>query len=181
MAPAASGLLFTRIYKGLRELSLLGLIDENKTHMYVAQPAGCAPIANAFASGSLRVQPVVPETITRSLAIGNPEDGYSALMVARMSGGGACAVSDQEAIAGLRLLAETEGIFAEAAGGVVIAGLRKLVASGAIKRNDLTVAVITGAGPRTQDVLSEIVKPIAIRPSIESAEEALAVSAKYQK
>ncbi len=175
VAPAASGLLFTRIWKGLDELAMLGLIEPVNTHMYVAQAAGSSPIVNAFQAGTLHVHPVEPETIAKSIAIGNPADGYYALMVARQSGGSACAVSDEEAIAGVKLLAQTEGIFAEAAGGVVIGALRKVVASGLIKRNELTVAFITGAGPRTQEVVADIVQPLTVRPTLESVEEVLKV------
>jgi len=176
VAPAASGLLFTRIWKGLDELSMLGLIDPVNTHMYVTQAAGSSPIVNAFKAYTLHVNPVEPHTIVKSIAIGNPADGYLALRVARQSGGGAQAVSDEEAIAGVRLLAETEGIFAEAAGGVVIASLKKLAASGTIKKNELTVAFITGAGPRTQDVIADIVKPLRIQPTLKSLEAALNVA-----
>jgi len=177
VAPAASGLLFTRIWKGLDELAMLGLIEPVNTHMYIAQALGCSPIVNAFQAGSLHVHPVKPKTIAKSIAIGNPADGYYALRVARQSGGGAGAVTDEEAIAGMKLLAQTEGIFAEAAGGVVIATLRKLVASGVIKKNDLTVAFITGAGPRTQDIVADVVQPLSIRPTVESLEEVLNVHA----
>ena len=173
VAPAASGLLFTRIWKGLDELSMLGLIKPVNTHMYVTQAAGSSPIVNAFQAGTLHVHPVEPDTIAKSLAIGNPADGYYALRVARQSGGGACAVTDEEAIDGMKLLAQTEGIFAEAAGGVVIAGLKKLAASGLVKRNELTVAFITGAGPRTQEILSDVVQPLTIQPTLESLEEVL--------
>ncbi|MFQ5997370.1 MAG: threonine synthase [Dehalococcoidales bacterium] len=176
VAPAASGLLFTRIWKGLDELSMLGLIEPVNTHMYVVQAAGCSPIVNAFQAGSLHVHPVEPNTVVKSIAIGNPADGYYALRIARQSGGGAGAVSDQEAIAGMKLLAHTEGIFAEAAGGVVIAALQKLVTSGTIKRNELTVAFITGAGPRTQDIVSDAVQPFKIQPTIASLEEVLEVT-----
>ncbi len=173
VAPAASGLLFTRIWKGLDELSMLGLIEPVNTDMYVTQAAGSSPIVNAFQSGSLHVHPVEPDTIVKSIAIGNPTDGYYALRVARQSGGGACAVTDKEAIAGVKLLSQTEGIFAEAAGGVVIAALRKMAASGLIKRNKLTVAFITGAGPRTQDIFSDIIKPFTIKPAIEAVEKVI--------
>jgi len=173
VAPAASGLLFTRIWKGLDELSMLGLIEPVNTHMYLTQAAGSSPIVNAFQAGSLHVHPVEPDTIAKSIAIGNPADGYYALRVARQSGGGACAVTDEEAIAGMKLLAQTEGIFAEAAGGVVIAGLKRLVASGVIKKNELTVAFITGAGPKTQEIVSNIVQPFTVQPSLESFEEVL--------
>ena len=175
VAPAASGLLFTRIWRSLDELSMLGLIEPINTHMYVAQAAGSSPIVNAFQAGSLHVHQVEPHTIAKSIAIGNPADGYYALRVARQSGGGACAVTDEEAIAGMRLLAQTEGIFAEAAGGVVIGALGKLATSGAIKRNELTVAFITGAGPRTQEIVADIAQPFTVRPTLESVEEVLKV------
>ena len=173
VAPAASGLLFTRIWKGLDELSMLGLIEPVNTHMYVTQAAGSSPIVNAFHAGTLHVNPVEPNTIAKSIAIGNPADGYYALRMARQSGGGASAVTDEEAINGIELLAQSEGIFAEAAGGVVIAGLKNLAASGLIKRDELTVAFITGAGPRTQEVLADTVKSFAVQPSLESVEEVL--------
>ena len=171
VAPAASGLLFTRIWKGLDELSMLGLIEPVNTHMYVTQAAGSSPIVNAFQAGSLHVHPVKPNTIATSIAIGNPADGYYALRVARQSGGSACAITDEELVAGIKLLAGTEGIFAEAAGGVVIAGLKKLVVSGAIKRSELTVAFITGAGLKTHEVVTDIVQPFTIQPTLESFEE----------
>ena len=173
VAPAASGLSFTRIWKGLDELSMLGLIEPVNTHMYLTQAAGSSPIVNAFQAGTLHVHPVEPNTIAKSIAIGNPADGYYALRVARESGGGAYAVTDEELIAGMKLLAQTEGIFAEAAGGVVVAGLKKLVASGIIRRNELTVAFITGAGPRTQETVSDIVQPFIVQPNLESFEEVL--------
>jgi len=175
VAPAASGLLFTRIWKGLDELSMLGLIEPANTHMYVTQAAGSSPIVNAFEAGSLHVHPVEPDTIARSIAIGNPADGYYALRVARQSGGGACAVTDEEVIAGMKLLAQTEGIFAEAVGGVVVGALRKLAASGVIKKNELTVALITGAGPRTQEIMADVVQPFTVLPTLESVEEVLNV------
>ena len=173
VTPAASGLSFTQIWRGLDELSMLGLIEPVNTHMYLAQAAGSSPIVNAFQAGSLHVHPVEPDTIVKSIAIGNPADGYYALRVARQSGGGACAVTDKEAIAGVKLLSQTEGIFAEAAGGVVIAALRKLAASGVIKRNELTVAFITGAGPRTQEILADTVRPFTVRPAIEAVEKVI--------
>lgn len=171
IAPAASGLLFTRIWKGLDELAMLGLIEPVNTHMYVAQAAGSSPIVNSFNAGTLHIHPVKPDTIAKSIAIGNPADGYYALMVARQSGGGACAMPDEEAIEGMKLLAQTEGIFAEATGGVVIAALKKLVSSGTINKNEITVALITGAGPRTQEALYDIVQPITVQPTLESFEE----------
>ena len=177
VVPAASGLLFTRIWKGLDELSMLGLIETANTRMYISQAAGSSPIVNAFDAGTLHVHPVKPNTIAKFIAIGNPADGFYALRVARQSGGGASAATDEEIIAGMRLLAETEGIFAEAAGGVVIAALKKLVASGLVKKNELTVAFITGAGTKTQEILSDIVQVSTIKPTMESFEEVLGVKA----
>jgi threonine synthase len=175
VAPAASGLLFTRIWKGLQELSTLKLIGPVNTHMYLTQASGSSPIVHALEAGSLHVHPVTPNTIVTSIAIGNPADGYYALMVARQSGGGASSASDEEAIEGMKLLAETEGIFAEAAGGVVIAGVKKLAAAGAIKKDQLTVAFITGAGPRTQEIVSDVVHTYDVQPSLESFNEVLGV------
>lgn len=173
IAPAASGLLFTRIWKGLEELSMLRLIGPLNTHMYVAQAAGSSPIVNAFEAGTLHVHPVKPNTIAKSIAIGNPADGYYALKVARESGGAACAVGDEEIIEGMKLLAQTEGIFAETAGGVVIGVLKKLAASGAIKKDDLTVAAITASGLKTQEAVADVVQPFVIQPTLESFEEVL--------
>lgn len=175
--PAASGLSFTRIWKGLDELAMLGLIESVNTHMYLSQAAGSSPIVNAFQAGSHHVHPLAAETIAGSIAIGNPADGYYALMIARQSGGGACAVTDEEAIAGVKLLAQTEGIFAEAAGGVVIGALKKLAASQSIKRDELTVAFITGAGPRTQEIVEDMVRPLTVQPDLESVEQVLHVPA----
>ena len=152
---------------------MLGLIEPVNTHMYLTQAAGSSPIVNAFQAGTLYIHPVTPDTIVKSIAIGNPTDGYYALRIARESGGGACAATDEEAIAGMKLLAQTEGIFAEAAGGVVVGALRKLAASGVIKRNELTVAFITGAGPRTQETVSDMVQSFTIQPTLESFREVL--------
>jgi threonine synthase len=175
VVPAASGLLFTRIWKGLQELSMLKLIGPVNTHMYLTQATGSSPIVNAFDAGSLHIHPVLPNTLVTSIAIGNPADGYYALMVARQSGGGAQSVTDEEAIEGMKLLAQTEGIFAEAAGGVVIAGVKKLAAAGIVKRDQLMVACITGAGPRTQEIVSEVVRPFHVKPNLESFSEVIGV------
>lgn len=176
IAPAGSGLMFTRLWKGLQELSTLGLIGPVNTHMYLTQAAGSSPIVHAFEVGSLHIHPVTPKTIVSSIAIGNPADGYYALMVARQSGGGAVSVSDEEAIHGLELLARTEGIFAEAAGGVVIAGLKKLVARGVVKSDQLVVALITGAGPRTQEIMTHVVQPVRVQPTVESFNQAIGIA-----
>ena len=171
--PAGSGLSFTRIWKGLDEFAVLGLIKPVNTHMYLVQAAGSSPIVNAFQAGDLHVNPVVPNTIATSIAMGNPADGYYALKVARESNGGACAVTDEELVAGMKLLAQTEGIFAEAVGGAVIASLKKLAKVGTIKKDQLTVAYITGGGPRSQELVSDIVKPFVVQPNLESFEKVL--------
>ncbi len=177
VAPSASGLLFTRISKALDEFAMLKLIDGADTRMYVAQASGSSPIVNAFNSGSLHIDPVTPDTLVKSIAIGNPADGPYALAVARQSGGGAQAISDEEAIAGVQLLAQTEGIFAELAGGVVIGALKRLAASGIIKRDQLVVGFITGAGPRTQEILADTVHAVVVKPTLESVQESLGAQA----
>lgn len=171
--PAGSGLSFTRIWKGLGEFASLGLIEPVNTRMYLAQASGCSPIVDAFNAGVTHINPVVPNTIAKSIALGNPADGYDALKIVRETGGAACAASDEELIEGMRLLAQTEGIFTEATGGVVIASLKKLAASGMIKKDDLTVAFITGAGPRTQETVSDVVQPYTVLPTVESFEKVL--------
>jgi len=143
---------------------MLGLIQVVNTHMYVTQAAGSFPIVNAFQTGILQAHPVKPDTIARSIAVGDRADGYYALRVTRQLAGGACAVSDEEVVEGMKLLAET-------AGGVVIAGLRKLVSSGIIKKGELAVAFITGAGFKTQEVIAERVHPLVMQPDLESLEE----------
>jgi threonine synthase len=174
IVPVASGSLLVKIWKGLNEFHKLGLIGPVKTRMYAAQAAGCSPVATAFAEGNQRIQPVKPDTIAKSLAIGNPADGFYALKAVRESGGGAAAVSDEEIVQGIKLLAETEGVFAETAGGVTVASLKRLVASGAIKKDDLTVACITGIGFRTLEAVTDTVAPlIHIKPTQSSFEEAM--------
>ncbi|MDO8635179.1 MAG: pyridoxal-phosphate dependent enzyme, partial [Dehalococcoidia bacterium] len=174
VVPVASGSLFNKIWKGLNEFHDLGLIGPVKTRMFVTQATGCSPIATAYESGSNIIRPVKPQTIAKSLAIGNPADGYYALKTIRESGGGAAMSTDPEIVDGMKLLAETEGIFAETAGGVVIAGLKRLVTSGAIKEDELTVAYITGNGLKTLEAIQDsVVKPILIKPDINSFEAAL--------
>ncbi len=173
ITPAASGLMFTRTWKALEEFAMVQLINSFNTHMFIAQASGAAPIVNSFISGIRHIHPVKPDTIAKSIAIGNPADGYYALMIARQSGGGAISVTDEEILQGIELLAQTEGIFAEATGGVVISTLKKLVNSGLISKDDITVALITGAGPRTQELFDYIVKPIVVKPTIEAFKEAI--------
>jgi len=175
VAPMASGSLFTKIWKGFNELHKIGLIDGVDTRMFGAQADGCSPVATAFREGTFDVRPVRPDTIAKSLAIGNPADGYYALKVMQESGGGAESVSDEGVIAGIKLLAETEGIFAETAGGVTVSVLKKLIDQGQLRREGTTVAYITGNGLKTMEAVSgRVVEPISIKPSLTAFQDALA-------
>ncbi len=178
IVPLASGSLYNKIYKGLKELAWLGLVEWRRTRMSGAQAAGCSPIVEAWERHSFDIKPQKPNTIAKSLAIGNPADGYYALKVMSQSGGQGVAVSDDEVVEGIKLLAETEGIFAETAGGVVIAGLRRLVDQGLIDREELVVAFITGAGLKTQEAVAPRLKPaLAVQPNIASFENAFSEQA----
>ena len=127
-----------------------------------------------MAGSAKNVQPVRPSTIAKSLAIGNPADGFYALGVMEETGGHAVSTTDDEIIDGMKLLARTEGVFAETAGGVVVAGLKKLAASGAVRKNELTVAFITGAGLKTQEAVKDTLEPpLQVEPNITAFEEAL--------
>lgn len=172
IVPVGSGSLFTKIYKGFGELLKVGLIDEVHTRMSAAQAEGCSPIATAWQERSFNFRPVKPHTIAKSIAIGNPADGYYALRQLAETGGVAVAVSDDDVVEGMKLLAETEGIFAETAGGTTIAALKRMVEDGAIRPDELTVAFITGAGLKTQEaVAGRIIEPLHIEPSVASFEE----------
>lgn len=174
IVPLASGSLFTKIYKGIKELAWLGLIEWADTRMSGAQALGCSPIVEAWERQSFNIRPQKPNTIAKSLAIGNPADGYNALKVIAQSHGSATAVSDDEIVQGIRLLAETEGIFAETAGGVVIAALKRLVQQGTVHPDELVVAFITGAGLKTQEAVAPALAPaLRIQPTIASFEQAL--------
>jgi len=174
IVPLASGSLYTKIYKGLKEMAWLGLVEWRQTRMSGAQAQGCSPIVEAWERQSFDIKPQKPNTIAKSLAIGNPADGYYALKAMSQSGGHAVAVSDDEVVEGIRLLAETEGIFAETAGGVVVAGLRRLVQEGRVDPQELVVAFITGAGLKTQEAVAPWLQPaLAVQPTIASFEEAL--------
>ena len=173
VVPSASGSMFTKIWKGLHEFEDLGLIPKVNTRMHMTQAEGCSPIAAAYLAGTTRVRPVKPKTIAKSLAIGNPADGYYSLKVIEESGGDATIVPEEEVVTGIQLLAENEGIFTETAGGVVISGLKRLVESGAIKRNEVTVAYITGNGLKTLEAVESVVKSIRINPTMKEFHEAI--------
>jgi threonine synthase len=174
IVPGASGALFTKIYKGLKDMADVGLIEPIHTKMHIAQAEGCSPIVEAYDQGSFQVQPVRPNTIAKSLAIGNPADGPYALRVIASSDGSAVVAMEDEIVGGIQLLAETEGIFTETAGGVVIAGLQRLISKGLIKGDELTVAYITGNGLKTQEAVEGLVQTIQISPSYDAFTEAMA-------
>src|ERR671919_1082753 len=142
VVPIASGSQLTKIKKGFEELAKVGLVDADPAAIRVsgAQADGCSPVATAFLTGSDDIRPVKPRTIAKSLAIGNPADGYFALDAIRHSGGGAAAVSDADIVEGIKLLARTEGIFTETAGGVTIATLKHLTEEGVIRPEERVVA-----------------------------------------
>jgi len=168
VVPIASGSLLTKIRRGLNELVRVGLIDEHPTRISGAQAAGCAPVATAFKAGVDHIRPVKPTGIAKSLAIGNPADGYYAVKAARETGGAIEDVTDEEIVEGIKLLARTEGIFAETAGGVTIATLKKLVAAGVVHREEKTVALITGDGLKTIEAVDAEARPtFTIKPSLD--------------
>ncbi len=176
VAPAASGSLVTKIWKGLKELLKVGLIEDLKTRVYGAQALGCSPIAQAWKEGSDFVRPVKPKTIAKSIAIGNPADGIYALQVTKESGGDWETATDEEIIEGIKLLAETEGIFTETAGGTTVAVLKKLVTKGLIRKEETVVAYITGNGYKTMEVLEgHLNTPIKIKPSLKDFKEKVLV------
>jgi threonine synthase len=170
--PVASGSQLTKVDKAFGELVSLGLVDESPYRIYGAQATGCSPVAQAFKAGHDVVRPVKPSTIAKSLAIGNPADGPYVLVTCRRTGGSVEDVSDDEVVEGIRLLARTEGIFAETAGGVTVATLRKLLAAGALDPDADTVVFNTGEGLKTLDAVSPVVGPLAtIPPSAEAFAE----------
>jgi threonine synthase len=177
VAPIASGSLYTKIAKGFEEWRKLGLVRGEAPIMNGAQAAGCSPVAAAYAAGADFCKPVKPDTIAKSLAIGSPADGPYALDLARRSGGAIDAVTDDEIRAGIRLLAETTGIFTETAGGVTTAVLAKLAERGDIDPDERVVVVITGEGLKTLDAVRGTFEAFEIAPSydqfvdeVESAE-----------
>jgi threonine synthase len=155
IVPMAGGALLTKIHKALHELEQYGLATSTtETRVFGAQATGCAPIVEALRRGDAHIKPVRPNTIARSLAIGNPADGPFALRAIRESGGWAEAVTDADIVDAIRLLGETEGIFTETAGGVTVAAARKLAAQGKLRRDGPTVICITGNGLKTPDALN---------------------------
>ncbi|MEC4675781.1 MAG: threonine synthase [Nitrospirota bacterium] len=174
VVPCASGSLLTKIWKSFREFKDIGILKGLKTRVFAAQAAGCSPISTAIKNDTDAIRPVKPDTIAKSLAIGNPADGFYASRVVRETGGYAEDVTDLEIIDAIKLLAKTEGIFAETAGGVTLAATRKLIESGRLKKDGVTVICITGNGLKTQEALQgHTMKPYHINPNLASFEETL--------
>lgn len=174
IVPIASGSLYTKIHRGFGEMLDLGLVSGDVPAMNGAQAAGCGPVAAAWEGGHDFVTPVRPDTIAKSLAIGNPADGLFALDVARATGGGIDAVSEREITDGIALLAETTGIFTETAGGVTTAVLTRLAREGRIGPDERVVLYITGDGLKTLDAVADRVRPITISPTVTDFEAAVA-------
>jgi threonine synthase len=173
LIPMASGSMLTKIDKAFGELASLGLVEPAEWRVFGAQSTGCAPISTAFALGRDVVEPVRPTGIAKSLAIGNPADGPYALDAVRRTGGAVADVGDDEIRDGIELLARTTGIFAETAGGVVVATLRKLIAAGALDPAEQTVIYNTGDGLKTLDAVAPRQAPsVTVKPSLRSAREA---------
>lgn len=174
VVPCASGSLLTKIWKSFKEMKDIGLIDELHTKIFSAQATGCSPIVKAIKEDVDVIKPVKPDTIAKSLAIGNPADGFYATQVIKESGGYGADVSDMEIIEAIKLLARTEGIFAETAGGVTLASAMKLLETGHIDRDEVTVLSITGNGLKTKEaIIGHTGEPYHIDPNLKSFEEVL--------
>ena len=167
IVPMAGGSLITKIWKGFKELEAVGLLHEVNTRIYGAQASGCNPIVAAFKEATDWVKPQHPRTIVKSLAIGNPADGYYALKTIRESGGAAEDVSDEEIIESMKLLAQTEGIFTETAGGVTVGVTKRLIEKGIIPRDESILIAITGNGLKTQEAVQDRVgRPLIIEAKL---------------
>ncbi len=174
VAPLASGSLFSKIYKGFNEFKEVGLVEDKNVRFSGAQAEGCSPIAKAFKEKRDFIQPEKPNTIAKSIAIGNPADGIYAVEIANKTNGNIETVNDTEIIEGMKLLAETEGIFTETAGGTTVAVLKKLVEAGKIDPEETTVVYITGNGLKTQEAVQSCVgEPLTIDAKLDSFESAL--------
>lgn len=173
VVPMASGSLLTKIHKAYKEFSQLGIVSDSKFKIHGTQATGCAPISHALKKGTDIVKPVPkPDTIVKSLAIGTPADGYYAIHSMRQTGGSAEDVTDEEVVEGIRMLAEYAGIFAETAGGVTVAGAKKLIQSGHIGADDSAVLCITGHGLKTQEaIVGKCGEARIIAPNIREFEE----------
>ena len=175
VSPVAGGTLLPRIYKGLREFRDIGLVSGRLPKIHAAQAAGCAPVVRALQSGAEFPDPVKPNTIAKSLAIGNPADGFQVVKVVNETGGSGAMVSDEEILDAISLLAQTEGIFTEPAGGTTLAATRALIRQGAIKPNESVVVCITGNGYKTAEVMYDrVARPVTIGRSLADFEKVVA-------
>jgi threonine synthase len=178
VSPVAGGTLLPRIYKGFRELREVGLVSGQLPKIHAAQPAGSSPVINALDAGLEFPEPVKPDTIAKSLAIGNPADGFQVVKVVHETGGAGASATDPEILDAVQLLAQTEGIFTEPAGGTTLAVTRKLIKQGVIKRNQSVVVCITGNGYKTAEVMmGRVAQPTRIGRSLADFERALAPQA----
>jgi threonine synthase len=163
VSPVAGGTLLPRIARGFRELRQIGLVEGDLPRIHAAQAAGCAPVVRALESGAEHPEPVRPDTIAKSIAIGNPADGYQVLQTVRGTGGSGAAVSDTDIVAAIRLLAETEGIFTEPAGGTTLAGTIDLIKRRVIGPDESVVVCVTGNGYKTSEVVAgQLVEPVRL-------------------
>jgi threonine synthase len=163
VSPVAGGTLLPRIVRGLRELRQIGLVDGELPKVYAAQAAGCAPVVHALHAGLDHPEPVRPNTIAKSIAIGNPADGYQVLQSIRSTGGSGAAVRDDQIVDAIRLLAETEGIFTEPAGGTTLAATIEMIHTGVIARDESIVVCVTGNGYKTTEVVAnEVAEPVRL-------------------
>jgi threonine synthase len=179
VSPVAGGTLMPRILKGMDEFRQIGLVDGDLPAMHVAQAAGCSPVVNALEENLEFPDPVKPKTIAKSIAIGNPADGFQVVRAVRATGGSGAKVEEDDIIRGIQLLAETEGIFTEGAGGVTVAATRQLIERGVIPRDESIVICITGNGYKTVEVLDgKGVQPIHIGRSLAEFQRAVMPDAK---
>jgi threonine synthase len=177
VSPVAGGTLLPRILKGFSELREIGLVEGELPAIHAAQAAGCAPVIRALQAGEEYPDPVKPNTIAKSIAIGNPADGFQVLRAVRSTRGGGAMVTDEEIVQGIQLLAETEGIFTEPAGGVTVAATRQLIERGVLPRDESIVICITGNGYKTADVLNgHGVQPVHIGRSLAEFEASQAAA-----
>jgi threonine synthase len=185
VSPVAGGTLLPRILKGFEELRTVGLVEGDLPKIYAAQAAGCAPVVKAFEKVTQSQDPadefpdpVKPKTIAKSIAIGNPADGFQVVRALRTTGGNAAMVEEDDIVAGIQLLAETEGIFTEPAGGVTVSATKQLIDRGIIPRDESIVICVTGNGYKTVEVLAgKTVQPINIGRSLADFEAAVAPKA----
>jgi len=171
VSPVAGGTLLPRIVRGLRELREVGLVDGELPKVYAAQAAGCSPVVNALQAGLDHPEPVRPNTIAKSIAIGNPADGYQVIQSVRSTGGGGAAVTDDQIVDAIQLLAETEGIFTEPAGGTTLAATIELISQGTIPRDESIVVCVTGNGYKTAEVVQgRLAEPVRMSRSFKDFE-----------